>query len=182
MEVEEFIEEIEQTDNESKYDFLFAEQLMLDEPSDQEPPEGKSMLISICEAPSNSISSKNPIEFKEAEICLFATVPSTGGHYEIQKKYSLSTPEEYYIDATGSTLAYPYPGTGVFIGIIEVDQNISFKVISTIQAHRVPIESKKTLRIMDLGWNREKAGRVRARLSAFEEAWDDPAMDVYNDL
>ncbi len=30
------------------------------------------------------------------------------------------------------------------------------------------------------GWTREEARSIRARLSAWAEDWDDPAMDVYN--
>lgn len=41
---------------------------------------------------------------------------------------------------------------------------------------------KSTLTIHDLGWTPEKAFAVRNQLAAFAEDWDDPAMDVYNDL
>lgn len=36
------------------------------------------------------------------------------------------------------------------------------------------------LSIRDLGWTREQAKAVRAKLSSFAQDWDDPHMDVYN--
>lgn len=181
MEIEGFIEQTEQKDKKkSEYDFLFAEQWLLEEPSGQESPEGESVLLSICKTPTDSVSGKGPIESEEAEICLFAAVPSKGGQYEILKKYSFGTPEEYAIDSTGTTLAYP--SAGFFRGTIEVDQKNPLGIISSSQAYHTLVVGKKTLKVADLGWNREKASEARARFSSFEEAWDDPALDVYNDL
>lgn len=42
-------------------------------------------------------------------------------------------------------------------------------------------ETRKALSIDDLGWTREHAAQVRARLSAFAEDWDDPEMDIYDE-
>jgi hypothetical protein len=39
----------------------------------------------------------------------------------------------------------------------------------------------RSLTISDLGWTREKAMEVRARLAAFAVDWDDPKMDIYNE-
>ena len=36
------------------------------------------------------------------------------------------------------------------------------------------------LSLRDLGWTREQAKAVRAKLSSFAEDWDDPRMDVYD--
>lgn len=33
-----------------------------------------------------------------------------------------------------------------------------------------------------LGWSREEAARVRDSLMSFADDWDDPAMDVYDEL
>lgn len=38
------------------------------------------------------------------------------------------------------------------------------------------------LTIRDIGWTREKAADVRAQLASFVDDWDDPAMNVYDDL
>ena len=38
------------------------------------------------------------------------------------------------------------------------------------------------LTIADLGWSPEKAAAVRAELASFAQDWDDPRMDVYNEL
>ena len=39
-----------------------------------------------------------------------------------------------------------------------------------------------SLTIHDIGWTRRKAADVRAQLASFAEDWDDPAMNVYDDL
>ena len=41
--------------------------------------------------------------------------------------------------------------------------------------------STKKLTIHDLGWTRERAREVRAKLATFAVDWDDPSMDVYNE-
>ncbi|GIK64925.1 MAG: hypothetical protein BroJett018_27190 [Chloroflexota bacterium] len=38
------------------------------------------------------------------------------------------------------------------------------------------------LTIEDLGWTPDQAAAIRAQLSAFAEDWDDPAMDVYDEI
>ena len=41
---------------------------------------------------------------------------------------------------------------------------------------------RRPLLVADLGWSKEKAARVRERLLSFEDAWNDPGMDAYDDL
>jgi hypothetical protein len=48
------------------------------------------------------------------------------------------------------------------------------------QAKRVPRAGKK-LTIRELGWTREHAREVRAKLATFAMDWDDPSTDVYNE-
>ena len=43
----------------------------------------------------------------------------------------------------------------------------------------LPAERKLTIR--DLGWTRERAREVRAKLATFAVDWDDPGMDIYNE-
>jgi hypothetical protein len=43
-----------------------------------------------------------------------------------------------------------------------------------------PTPLKTPLRIEQLGWSREDAADVRARLHSFAADWDDPDMDVYD--
>lgn len=45
---------------------------------------------------------------------------------------------------------------------------------------RVPKPGKK-LTIRDLGWTRQQAREVRAKLATFAVDWDDPSMDIYNE-
>jgi hypothetical protein len=47
-------------------------------------------------------------------------------------------------------------------------------------AKRVAL-TKTKLTIRDLGWTRERAKEVRAKLATFAVDWDDPSMDVYNE-
>ena len=47
-------------------------------------------------------------------------------------------------------------------------------------AKRVAL-TKHKLTIRDLGWTRESAREVRAKLGTFAADWDDPSMDVYNE-
>ena len=37
-------------------------------------------------------------------------------------------------------------------------------------------------KVESLGWTKDEAAEVRARLGAFAEDWDRPDMDVYDDL
>ncbi len=46
---------------------------------------------------------------------------------------------------------------------------------------RQAVRSAKRLTTSDLGWSRERAREVRARLATFAVDWDDPRMDVYNE-
>ena len=47
-------------------------------------------------------------------------------------------------------------------------------------AKRVAL-TKNKLTIRDLGWTRERAREVRAKLATFAVDWDDPSMDIYNE-
>jgi hypothetical protein len=47
-------------------------------------------------------------------------------------------------------------------------------------AKRVTL-TKNQLTIRDLGWTRERAREVRAKLATFAADWDDPSMDIYNE-
>jgi len=42
--------------------------------------------------------------------------------------------------------------------------------------------STSQLSIADLGWTPIKAAVIREQLASFVEDWDDPRMDVYNEL
>jgi hypothetical protein len=48
------------------------------------------------------------------------------------------------------------------------------------KAKRSPRRGKR-LTIRDLGWTREHAREVRAKLATFAADWDDPSMDIYNE-
>jgi|YNPBryBLVA2012_1023415.scaffolds.fasta_scaffold54204_1 hypothetical protein len=45
---------------------------------------------------------------------------------------------------------------------------------------KAPLASKLT--ISDLGWTQERAAAIRSQLASFTQDWDDPRMDVYNEL
>lgn len=41
---------------------------------------------------------------------------------------------------------------------------------------------KEPLQVADLGWTQNQTAETRARLASFEEDWDAPGMDGYDDL
>jgi len=41
---------------------------------------------------------------------------------------------------------------------------------------------KEHLTIEDLGWTKEFAAKIRSQLAGFEEEWDAPGMEIYDDL
>lgn len=43
------------------------------------------------------------------------------------------------------------------------------------------LKQKKAQRIEALGWSEEEAAKVRESLLSFEEDWNDPGMNVYDD-
>ena len=47
-------------------------------------------------------------------------------------------------------------------------------------AKRAPL-TKNKLTIRDLGWTRERAKEVRAKLATFAADCDDPSIDIYNE-
>jgi hypothetical protein len=53
------------------------------------------------------------------------------------------------------------------------------EILVVIQPQVAPT---RPLNIADLGWSASKATVVREQLAAFAEDWDDPRMDVYNEL
>lgn len=59
-------------------------------------------------------------------------------------------------------------------------------LLSEMLDQRIPSTGHPTtqgpLTIADLGWTPEQAAAIRAQLAAFADDWDDPAMDVYDEL
>lgn len=53
------------------------------------------------------------------------------------------------------------------------------EILVVVQPQAAPV---RPLNITDLGWSVSKATVVRERLAAFAEDWDDPRMDIYNEL
>lgn len=44
------------------------------------------------------------------------------------------------------------------------------------------LQTKQELTIADLGWTQEQAISIRGMFGSILEDWDDPSMDVYDDL
>lgn len=54
--------------------------------------------------------------------------------------------------------------------------------VSDLRKEVKPVgKPRRQLTIHDLGWTREQAREVRAKLSTFAVDWDDPGMDIYNE-
>jgi hypothetical protein len=58
----------------------------------------------------------------------------------------------------------------------EEQEQVAAWIFQQLEGQRSP------LTIEDLGWTPEEAKQIRAQFGLFAEDWDDPAMDVYNDL
>lgn len=50
------------------------------------------------------------------------------------------------------------------------------------EALTISRQRRSLLTISDLGWTRDQALAIRGQLASFAEDWDDPAMDVYDEL
>ncbi len=55
------------------------------------------------------------------------------------------------------------------------------EVLLVVQSESSP-PPNSSLTIDELGWTESKAAKVRGQLASFVEDWDDPRMDIYNDL
>ena len=63
-------------------------------------------------------------------------------------------------------------------------------ILQEIQAHPTllgqrgteTLQEKKSQRIESLGWSEEEAAKVRESLLSFEEDWNDPGMNIYDEL
>lgn len=101
-----------------------------------------------------------------------------------------------WINANPEILA-PYPGEWVaFAGRSIVAHAPSFADAANeakangFEPFLVPVPvhvatdvgSKRGRPIAELGWTRTQAASARAQLMTFADAWDDPAMDAYDDL
>jgi|GEM_PF-4513576 len=70
-------------------------------------------------------------------------------------------------------------GNVIMMPVAKASGYYESKIISVSTDNHSP---KKSLTIDDLGWTKEQAIAVRGLFGSFAEDWDDPAMDVYNDL
>jgi len=70
-------------------------------------------------------------------------------------------------------------GNVIMMPVAKASGYYESKIISVSTDNPSP---KKSLTIDDLGWTKEQAIAVRGLFGSFAEDWDDPAMDVYNDL
>jgi len=52
----------------------------------------------------------------------------------------------------------------------------------TNESAATPDAAARPLRLADLGWTQRQAAETRARLATFEEDWDAPGMEGYDDL
>lgn len=53
---------------------------------------------------------------------------------------------------------------------------------ASVKLAETQLASHKKHFIRDLGWTEEQVAQARYAFASFQEDWDDPAMDVYDDL
>ncbi len=63
-----------------------------------------------------------------------------------------------------------------------VDRSIGSIQLETSQVSRVHQTTPMKHSIQELGWTEEQTAEIRHRLAAFEEDWDAPGMEIYDDL
>jgi hypothetical protein len=66
--------------------------------------------------------------------------------------------------------------------ILELPPEIAAGPAEILVVIQPQVTPTRPLNITDLGWSATKATVVREQLAAFAEVWDDPRMDVYNEL
>jgi len=72
----------------------------------------------------------------------------------------------------------------VFLGISTISSMRDvWSIEQSIRDAVVTVCTSPTKRLIgDLGWTREQAHETRLRLRAFEEDWDAPGMEIYDEL
>jgi hypothetical protein len=63
------------------------------------------------------------------------------------------------------------------VKVADIGAGVDEEILNSVrQKHR------RHLLLADIGWSRLEAQETRARLAAFEEDWDAPGMEGYDDL
>jgi hypothetical protein len=88
--------------------------------------------------------------------------------------------ETFTSNSSVKAMARRTPGKEKRSPLTSFDDPCAPKKANGVVVHSV--ESERRLLISDLGWSSEKAEEAYMRLRHFEEGWDAPGMDAYDDL
>ena len=75
----------------------------------------------------------------------------------------------------------PSPGAIIYPDVAKEIQDLS-SAVRRIELHLGIAPSPATGELRALGWSPEEIELTRAKLARVEEDWNDPAMDVYDEL
>lgn len=98
--------------------------------------------------------------------------PSSGNWYEDRETTAFALSNWIKI------LAWIRPHTAIFTSVSSMVDPWHVDIKKEIRTIGSGVQP---LTISDLGWTREQARDVRARLATFAADWDDPSMDIYNE-
>lgn len=66
--------------------------------------------------------------------------------------------------------------------IDSVTSSQTWSISESIDIRLEPVETRHKLSLQNLGWDIQQAQKIRALFAPVAEDWDDPEMDIYNDL
>ena len=91
-------------------------------------------------------------------------------------------PSPWLFDLMALLKLYPsdHPGIGSQSSLSSIDDPWCLREARGVAGYS--FESHRRLLISDLGWSPEKAAETYMRLRHFEEDWNAPGMDAYDDL
>src|SRR5215218_4821662 len=114
--------------------------------------------------------------------CLSPEIPVGASVSSVQWQGFRSRPSPWKFDLMALIKLYPsdHPGIGSKSTLTSIDD--PWSPHGVIGGGAYPFESRRRLLISDLGCTPEKAAEIYMRLRHFEEDWNAPGMDAYDDL
>ena len=114
--------------------------------------------------------------------CLSPETPIGAAASSVQWQGFGSRPSPRMFDLLALIKLYPsdHPGIGSKSSLTSIEDPWSLRGVVGFGAYS--FASHRRLLVSDLGWSPEKAAETYMRLRHFEEDWNAPGMDAYDDL